>query len=220
MKIGYARVSTEDQNLEIQVSALEKAGCEKVYMEKISGTKKNRPELEKLLDNVRPGDRVIDWKLDRLGRSTKDLIEIVTTWRKEDISFQSLSDGITFDNSSFGKMIFTVLAAFAELERDLISERTKAGLAHARKMGRIGGRRPGLSSDAKIKAAAAAELYKQDTLTAREIAKQLNIATSTLYKYLKYMGVKNNSSINPLKPSKMKKQNARRKNGTVAGQGQ
>lgn len=196
MKIGYARVSTEEQQLETQVESLKDAGCKKIYREKISGTKKNRPELDKMLDTLRPGDTVIVWKLDRLGRSTKHLIEIVTKWREQEIAFMSISDGITFDDSPFGNMIFTVMAAFAQLERDLISERTKVALAHARKQGRIGGRRPGLSQDAKNKAAAAAELYRNDTLSISDICKQLGIARTTLYKYLRYKGVEVNSTKN------------------------
>lgn len=196
MKIGYARVSTQDQSLEAQVEALKKAGCEKVYQEKISGTKKNRPELKKMMEHLRPGDTVMVYKLDRLGRSTIDLIKIVSNWQENDINFLSISDKITFDESPIGKVLFTLMAAFAQLERDLISERTKIALAHARKKGRVGGRKKGLTESAKIKAAAAAALYKKDQTPVTQLAKQLGISVTTFYSYLRHEGVQLNSTVN------------------------
>lgn len=202
MKVGYARVSTVEQNLDAQVDALNETGCEIIFKEKISGTKKNRPELKRLMDHVRPGDTVVVYKLDRLGRSTVDLIKIVSGWQARGIKFLSLSDQITFDDSPIGKILFTLMAAFAQLERDLISERTKTALAHARKQGRVGGRKKGLSKQAKITAAAAAELYRNDNLSITQICTELGIARSTFYKYLRHQGIEVNSSRNLLKTKK------------------
>ena len=201
MKIGYARVSTQDQNLEPQVEALEAAGCELIFKEKVSGAKIKRKELDRMISHLRPGDEVVVYKLDRLGRSTVHLIDTVEKWRKNNITFRSLSDNLVFDDTPVGNMVFTVLSAFAQFERDLIKERTMKGLAHAAKMGRRGGRKPGLSKKAKEKAAAAETLYKRRELSTKEIAKQLGISTATLYKYLKHQGVELNSSINSLTPT-------------------
>lgn len=186
MKIGYARVSTEDQDLSLQIDALKQAGCEAIYQEKVSATKKNRPELQAMLKQLRKGDTVMVWRLDRLCRSVKDLIDIVSRFERDGINFVSITDNITCnDTSSTGKLVFHIFAAFAEFERNLISERTKAGLAAARKKGRKGGRPKGMTRAAKIKAAAAAELYRKDELSITEICKELDIARSTLYRYLR-----------------------------------
>lgn len=190
MKIGYARVSTIDQHLDMQVQALESAGCEKIFMEKVSGTKEKRSELQKMIDMLRPGDTVVVYKLCRLGRSTTHLIKLVTDWKETGIKFQSISDGLTLDDSAFGKMLFTLFAAMVQLERDLTSERTKAGLAARRKLGRIGGRPKGLSKESRTKAAAAKTLYEKNTMSVRQIAEQLGVSLATLYKYLRYEGVK------------------------------
>lgn len=190
MKIGYARVSTEEQHLEQQVEALEAAGCKMIYKEKVSGAKSKRPKLEEMKKTLRPGDEVFVWKLDRLGRSIIDLIDTVTEWQKKNISFRSITDDLQFNVSSAGNLIFHVMAAFAQFERDIISERTKAGLARARKQGRKGGRPPGLSKKAQKIAAATAGLYLQGDMSITEIAEHLNIARSTIYNYLDYMNVK------------------------------
>jgi DNA invertase Pin-like site-specific DNA recombinase len=129
--VGYARVSTDEQNFDLQLTAFERAGVHMVFQEKVSGTKKNRPELEHCLASLRPGDTLVVWKLDRLGRNTKHLIEILEELKSRSVHFRSLQDYID-TNSPIGNFFFTVLAAFAQLERDFISERTKAGLAAAR----------------------------------------------------------------------------------------
>src|SRR3954452_21807404 len=138
MLIGYARVSTHEQNLDLQEDALNAAGCKKVYTDKTSGTKAERPGLEQALADARPGDSLVVWKLDRLGRSLKHLIETVTDLSHRGVGFRSLQEAI--DSTSGGKLIFHVFGALAEFERDLIRERTLAGLAAARARGRKGGR--------------------------------------------------------------------------------
>lgn len=135
MKIGYARVSTEIQNLDLQLTALSKAGCERIFQEKVSGAQSNQPELKRLLDQLRHGDTVIVWKLDRLARSTRDLLDIMQTVRRSDASFRSLTEPWADTTTHAGKMIMTVFAGIAEFERDLIRERTKAGRIAAKHRG-------------------------------------------------------------------------------------
>lgn len=194
MKIGYARVSTEDQNLDLQLEALKEFGCDRIFQEKVSGVKKNRPEFEAMRMHIRPGDTVIVWKLDRLGRSVKQLIDLMEFWLNEGIHFHSLSDGITINDSAMSRMFYTIIAAFAQLERDMISERTKAGLAEARKRGRFGGRPKGLSDASKQMARIILKLHNSDTLSVREIMKSQGVkSTSTYYKYLKWAKSEKNS---------------------------
>lgn len=199
MKIGYARVSTLEQNLNMQVTALEQAGCEKIFQEKRSGRKVNRPELNNLLEFVRPGDMVVVWKLDRLGRSMKQLVNLVSDWRENEIHFMSITDSLTFDGTPMNNALFHVMAAMCQMESDLGKERTMAGLREARRRGRVGGRPPGLSEDAKKTAAAAKTLYMDHKMKVRDIGKRLQIAQSTLYKYLRYEGVEIGASINSSK---------------------
>jgi DNA invertase Pin-like site-specific DNA recombinase len=135
MKIGYARVSSTEQNLDLQLTALKEAGCGRIFQEKISGAKKERPELQRLLDHIRSGDVVIVWKLDRLARSTHHLLELVENIRMADASFCSLSEPWADTTSHAGKMIMTIFAGIAEFERDLIRERTSAGRIAAKKRG-------------------------------------------------------------------------------------
>lgn len=187
MKIGYARVSTEDQNLDLQLDALNKFGCDKVFQEKVSGVSKNRKEFESMLAHLRAGDTVVVWKLDRLGRSVKQLIDLMEFWLNEGVAFHSISDGLTINDSAMSRMFYTIIAAFAQLERDLISERTKAGLAEARKKGRIGGRPKGMSEEAKEKARTILQLHSTDAMSIRQIMKALDVrSTSTYYKYLNW----------------------------------
>ena len=187
MKIGYARVSTEDQNLSLQIDALEKFGCDRIFQEKVSGVSKNRKEFENMLLHIRSGDTVVVWKLDRLGRSVKQLIDLMEFWLNEGIAFHSISDGLTINDSAMSRMFYTIIAAFAQLERDLISERTKAGLAEARKKGRIGGRPKGMSEEAKEKARTILQLHSTDAMSIRQIMKALDVrSTSTYYKYLNW----------------------------------
>ena len=162
MKIGYARVSTKDQNLDLQLDALSKAGCADtyIYREEVSGALRERPQLKKLLEQVREGDVVVIWKLDRLGRSLADLVQLVNEIQGKGAGLLSLQDSIDTTTPQ-GKLTFHLFAAIAEFERDLIRERTKAGLESARARGRRGGRPPGLSKEAQVKAAAASSLYQQ-----------------------------------------------------------
>lgn len=187
MKIGYARVSTEDQHLGMQLEALKSFGCDRIYQEKVSGVKKNRKEFENMLTHLRQGDTVVVWKLDRLGRSVKQLIDLMEYWLQEGIEFHSITDGLTINNSAMSKMFFTIIAAFAQLERDLISERTKAGLAEARKRGRFGGRPKGLSETSKKLARVIFKLHQAEVLSVREVMTSHGVkSTSTYYKYLKW----------------------------------
>ena len=183
MKVGYARVSTQEQHLDLQLDALRQEGCEKIYQEQASGAKTTRPELDNALNHLRKGDTLVVWKLDRLGRSLKHLIEVVTILMAKGIGLKSLQDPID-TTSAQGRFIFNVFASLAEFERDLISERTQAGLQAARARGRLGGRPKGLSAEAEEKAMAAETLYREQKLSANQIAKRLGIAKSTLYSYL------------------------------------
>lgn len=184
MKIGYARVSTKDQNLSLQIDAFKKESCKVIYQEKVSSAKTDRQELRKMIDQLREGDIVVIWKLDRLGRSLRDLINIMTEIQDKGAGLKSLNDAID-TTTPHGKLTFHLFAALAEFERDIIRERTKAGLEAARARGRRGGRPKGLSKAAKDKAIIAETLYKQGKMSVREICKHLAIARSTLYKYLK-----------------------------------
>lgn len=183
MKIGYARVSTKDQNLSLQLDALEKEGCEKIFQEKATGGNADREELKKLLVHLREGDQVVIWKLDRLGRSLRDLVNLVTDIQAKGAGLKSLNDSIDTTTPQ-GKLTFHLFAALAEFEREIIRERTKAGLESARSRGRKGGRPKGLTKDAKDKAIIAQSLYSQKQMTVAEICKHLSIAKSTFYKYL------------------------------------
>jgi DNA invertase Pin-like site-specific DNA recombinase len=185
MKIGYARVSTRDQNLDLQIDALKKAGCDDtyIYKEEISGTSRERPELKKALENLRADDVVIVWKLDRLGRSLADLVHLVNEIQGKGAGLKSLHDNID-TNTPQGKLTFHIFAAIAEFEREIIRERTNAGLASSRARGRMGGRPKGLTKESKVKAAAAASLYNQK-MPIFEICSTLGISKKTFYKYLR-----------------------------------
>jgi DNA invertase Pin-like site-specific DNA recombinase len=189
MKIGYARVSTSDQSFDLQIDALEKLGCDKVFKETASGAKSKRPVLEELLQNLRPGDVLAIWKLDRLGRSLKHLVELVSELMEKGIGLQSINDPID-TTTPHGRLTFNIFASLAEFERDLIRERTQAGLQAARARGRTGGRPRGLSQKALSTAAAAETLYQEGKLSTNEIAEMLGISKSTLYSYLQHRGVK------------------------------
>lgn len=181
MRIGYARVSTLDQNPDLQEQKLREAGCERVVVERASGAKADRPELTRLLDEIlRPGDTLVVWKLDRLARSLKHLIETAEMLKGRGIGFVSLTDAI--DTASPGGMlVFHVLGAIAEFERALIRERTKAGLAEARRRGRKGGRPKGMTPK---DVAAARAMLKVEDVTAAEVAKRFGVSRGTLYRHL------------------------------------
>lgn len=186
MKIGYARVSTQDQKLELQLDDLKSYGCETVYKEKISSKSKTRPQLEKMIDQLRKGDVVVVWKLDRLGRSLKDLIELVSSFREKGVEFVSLKDGIDTSTAT-GRFTFNIFASLAEFEREIIRERTMAGLDAARSRGRKGGRPAGLSKEALAKARSAKILYESGEKTVPEIASSLGISRATCYRYIDLM---------------------------------
>jgi DNA invertase Pin-like site-specific DNA recombinase len=187
-KIGYARVSTKEQSLDLQLDALKKAGCIKVYTEIISGTRAERPTLNKVLENLRAGEVLVIWKLDRLGRSLKHLIEVVNELMKRKIGLKSLNDPVDTTTPQ-GRLIFNLFASLAEFEMDVIRERTRAGLLAARTRGRNGGRPKGLPKKAEPTACAAETLYREGKLSTREIALRLRISKSTLYSYLRHRGV-------------------------------
>ena len=176
MIICYARVSTSKQDTTLQIDALTTAGCERIYQEYKSGKSKDRPELTRCLDALREGDVLIVWRLDRLGRSLKDLIEIVSELESKGVGFQSLNESIDTTSSS-GKLIFHVFAALSEFERSLIQERTKAGLAAARARGRKGGRPKKMSTDQVRKARA---MLTDPMLTKSEVAKHFGVSRVTL----------------------------------------
>ena len=181
MLIGYARVSTADQNLDLQLDALNDLGCERIFREVASGAGSERPGLEEALAYLRKGDTLAVWKLDRLGRSLRHLIQVVTRLHDEGKSFRSLQESLD-TNTPNGRLIFHLFGALAEFERDIIRERTKAGLAAARARGRIGGR-PRVMDEKKI--AMARTLLADPTSTITEVSKTLGVSRATLYAYLK-----------------------------------
>lgn len=188
MILGYARVSTRDQTVAMQVDALRAAGCAKVLTEVASGARTDRPVLARLLEDAREGDTVVIWKLDRLGRSLAHLVDTVNALSARSIGLKSLNDPIDTTTPQ-GRLVFNMFASLAEFERDLIRERTQAGLTSARARGRQGGRPKGLPTKALSTANAAETLYREGRLTAQQIADQLHISKSTLYAYLRYRGV-------------------------------
>lgn len=189
MKYGYARVSTKDQVLDLQIDALKKAGCNKIFLEIAKGAKVDRPEWTSLLDEIKAGDTLVVWKLDRMGRSLPHLIKTVNELISNNIDIISLNDPINIITAQ-GRFMFNIFASLAEFEKDLIRERTMAGLKSARDRGRMGGRPKGLSEKAKRSACSAEALYKQNELTSAEMAAQLDISKTTLYKYLRMRNVK------------------------------
>lgn len=179
MLIGYARVSTEEQSLELQLQALQKFGCQKIFTDKISGSKFKRTGLDKLLQELKENDTLVIWKLDRLGRSTKELIDFVKDLESKKIQFTSVTDSIDTSTPA-GRFFFHVMAALAQMERELIVERCKAGLVAARANGRIGGRRKALNPD---KLNAAITLLKAGTHV-NEVSRTLGVSRATLYRYV------------------------------------
>ena len=186
MLIGYARVSKHEQLLDLQLDALSKAGCDsdKTYTDKISSRKAERPKLAQALDQLRAGDTLVIWRLDRLGRSLQELINLVNVIHSKDAGFQSLTEHMD-TNTPGGKLVFHFFAALAEFERDIIQERTRAGLAAARARGRIGGRPTLESSPAKLRVIEMAwALYADQSHSIEDICETLHISKSTLYRYV------------------------------------
>ena len=176
MRIGYARVSTEEQNTSLQIDALKNAGCKQLFEEKVSGKSKDRPELEVCLKVLREGDTLVVSRLDRLGRSLEHLVQIIRNLESRNIGFLSLSESIDTTNAG-GKLIFHIFAALAEFERNLISERTKAGLKAARARGRKGGRKTKLTNSDMRKAAA---MLRDPFVTKTEVARHFGVSRVTL----------------------------------------
>lgn len=184
MIIGYARVSTHDQHPEPQLDALNQAGCEQVFQEKMTGTLRERPELSLCLRTLRKGDTLVVWRMDRLARSLKDLVEIIEDLHQREIGFRSLTESIDTTSAS-GKLIFHIFGALAEFEHSLILERTKAGLAAARARGRKGGRKPAMTASDVKKAAA---MLSDPMVTKAEVARHLKVSRTTLNASLKKSG--------------------------------
>lgn len=184
MIIGYARVSTQDQNHEYQIDALEKSGCEEIFHEKVTGKLRERPELSHCLRTLRKGDTLVVWKLDRLARSLKDLVEIIQDLDKRQVNFQSLTEAID-TSSAGGRLVFHIFGALAEFEHNLIRERTMAGLAASRARGRKGGRRPIMS---KTDVRNAAAMLYDPAMTKTEVSRHFGVTRTTLNASLKREG--------------------------------
>ena len=196
MKIGYARVSTKDQSVSMQVEALKLAGCVQIHEEIASGAKTERPVLNEIIRNLREKDTLVIWKLDRLGRNLAHLIHLVTQLMEKRVGLISLNDPIDTTTAQ-GRLTFGIFASLAEFERELIRERTQAGLQSARARGRKGGRPKGLSQEAIEKSLIAEALYKDGSISVKKIAKQLSISKTTLYLYLRYRDVSIGKNNNP-----------------------
>lgn len=186
-RLGYARVSLTDQNTALQLRELEQAGCERIYQDQgLSGTRVSRPELDKLLDRLGRGDEVVVWKLDRLGRNTRHLLELLDDFKARGIKFRSLRDGIATDPASevggaMAQAMVTIIAAFAQLERDQLSERTRAGMAAAAANGRKAGRREVTAEDRKVRRA---KELKAQGLQPVDIGKIIGVSRASVYRYL------------------------------------
>ena len=191
MLIGYARVSTFDQNPDLQKDALEKAGCEKIFTDTVSGTVPQRPALTKAKEILRKGDTLVVWRLDRLGRSLKDLIEWLNYLDTEGVALKSLQESIDTSTPT-GKLVFHIFGALAEFERQLIVERTQAGLSAARARGRLGGRPKTLDTDKKQ---VVIDLYNERKLPVKKICEMMGISKPTLYNYVRdYVPTKNKAT--------------------------
>ena len=179
MRIGYSRVSTDLQSLELQNQALELAACERIFTDKMSGTISNRPGLQEAISHLRVGDTLVVWKLDRLGRSVKALVDMVTSLEGRGIHFASLTDQIDTSSPS-GRFFFHVMASLAQMERELIVERTQAGLRAARNLGRVGGRKRKMDAG---KVEAAKRLLSSGS-PAKDVARSLGVSVPTLYRWI------------------------------------
>jgi DNA invertase Pin-like site-specific DNA recombinase len=188
MKYGYARVSSKKQTLDLQITALEEAGCDIVFTDIASGKDNKRDGLKQLLQSISEDDSVIIWSIDRLGRSLKNLNELMMIFNKKKIKVISLNNVID-TTTAHGKLTFNIFASVAQFERDIVIERTKAGLDAARVQGRKGGRPKGLSKEAEQKAVMVEKLYLERELTINEICMKVGISKATLYAYLRHRGV-------------------------------
>lgn len=179
MRIGYARVSTSDQNLSLQIDSLEQVGCKKIFEDKISGAKDDRPGLNQAIEMLREGDTLVVWKLDRLGRSLKSLITLIGELEERGVNFKSVTDSIDTSTPA-GRFFFHMIASLAQMERELIAERTRAGLEAARRQGRFGGRKP-VMTESKLKVAR--KLLKSGELP-KDVARDLGVSLATLYRWI------------------------------------
>lgn len=179
MLIGYARVSTQDQNLDLQINALTSAGCQKVFEDKVSGTRAERPGLAKAMEMLREGDTLVVWKLDRLGRSVRQLVDLVGKLHNQSVQFKSLTDSIDTSTPS-GRFFFHVMASLSEMERDLIVERTRAGLAAAIQLGRKSGRKPKMT----ISKVESAKKLLSSGVPPKDVARNLGVSVPTLYRWV------------------------------------
>jgi DNA invertase Pin-like site-specific DNA recombinase len=180
MRIGYARVSTGEQNMDLQLDALQEEGCERIYKERVSGAAKSRPELEKCLDSLREGDTLVVWRLDRFGRSLKDLVSKMETLKERGVGFASVTENIDTTTAQ-GKLTFHIFGALAEFERELGRERTMAGLRAAREQGRVGGRPRALSEEDIPQLQA---LMQNEGVSTADICERFGISRATLYRYV------------------------------------
>ncbi|WP_275440659.1 recombinase family protein [Halomonas sp. MM17-34] len=180
LRIGYARVSTDDQDLSLQRDALQQSGCAEIYADTISGTKTDRPELTNCLRALRQGDTLVVWRLDRLGRSLKHLVEIINDLEKRGVRLESLTESIDTSTAS-GRMIASIFATLAEYERNLIRERTIAGLKAARARGRKGGRKPVLGPKEKREIEA---LLLDPKITVKDVAERYGVSRNTIYQHI------------------------------------
>ncbi|MDR6809747.1 DNA invertase Pin-like site-specific DNA recombinase [Dyadobacter sp. BE34] len=190
MILGYVRVSKNEQNQDLQFDALRKAGCEKIFHEKVSGASKDRPEYAKMVSELRKGDVIVVWRIDRLGRATYELIKLMVEWKEMGVDFRSISEGID-TSTKMGRLWYMLSSVFAENEREILMERTLAGMEAARARGRVGGRPKGLTKKSRDLAKLAATLYQSKDYTTKQICDQLRIGSkATLYNYLRHEGVK------------------------------
>jgi DNA invertase Pin-like site-specific DNA recombinase len=180
MRIGYARVSTGDQNLDAQIDELEDAGCERIYEEKTSGAAKERPKLDRCIEELREGDTLCVWRLDRFGRSLKDLVSKMESLEEKGVDFVSLTEGIDTTTAQ-GRLTFHIFGALAEFERELTRERTMAGLKAARERGRVGGRPPALDEDEIPQVQA---MMRDEEVSTADICERFEISRATLYRYV------------------------------------
>jgi len=185
-KIGYARVSTNGQDLDLQIRELKAAGCKQVFDDRVSGSKSERPGLDACLKALKKGDTLVVWRLDRLGRSMQHLVNVVADLKGKGIGFKSLRDGAIDTTTASGELVFNIFAALAQFERELIRERTMAGLSAARARGKLGGRKPMPPDAPKVRSAK--KLYKDRSMSISDICNTLKISRATLYRYLAMEG--------------------------------
>lgn len=183
MLIGYARVSTDSQELALQIDALEKVECEKIFTDKITGVEAKKQGWEQTTSHLRAGDSLVVWKLDRLGRTVKGLVDLVTKLESDGIQFRSITEGID-TTTGVGRFFFHIMAAMAQMERELIVERTKAGLAAAKARGRLGGRKPKMTQSKKE----SAQKLLATGIRPKEVAENLGVSVPTLYRWFPAAG--------------------------------